>query len=119
MGEKRASVPGAADRSFAAHPETGSAGRPAEQLLDTSALALGRTARATVAGSHRDSLLAGRKGRAVVDIAPGGNGCADTLGDDPLDDHPAWYTLVRPVLGRPGCAFRCWSRASLCPLRAA
>src|SRR5271170_5038891 len=71
-----------------------SPGRPAEQLLDTSALALGRTARAAVAGSHHHSLLARRRGRAVVDIAPGGNRGADTLGDDLLDDHDALASLV-------------------------
>ena len=74
-------------------PETGSAGRPPEQLLDTSALALGRTARAAVAGSHRDGLLAGRRGRAIVDIALGGDRCADTLGDDSLDDHDAFASF--------------------------
>ena len=71
-----------------------SAGRPPEQLVDTSALALSRTARAAVAGSHRDSLLAGRRGRAIVDIALGGNRCAGTLGDDPLDDHDAFASFV-------------------------
>ena len=39
----------------------------------SSYLRLGRTARAAVAGSHHDSLLARRRGRAVVDIALGGN----------------------------------------------
>jgi hypothetical protein len=73
-------------------PWTGAplAGRPAEQLLDTPALALGRSARTAVADGHRDSLLAGRRGRAVIDIALGGYSCADTLGDDPLDDHDAF-----------------------------
>ena len=73
-------------------PWTGAplAGRPAEQLLDTPALALGRPARTAVADGHRDSLFAGRRGRAVVDIALGGHSCADTLGDDPLDDHDAF-----------------------------
>lgn len=47
-----------------------------------------------VAGSHRDSLLAGRRGRAVVDVATGGNRCADTLSDDPLDDHDALTSFV-------------------------
>jgi hypothetical protein len=75
-------------------PGNRSPGRPAEQLLDTSALALGRAARAAVAGSHRHSLLARRRGRAVVDIAPGGNRGADTLGDDLLDDHDALASLV-------------------------
>ena len=71
-----------------------SAGRPPEQFLDTPALALGRTARAAVAGSHHDSLLARRKGRALVDIALGGNRCADTLGDHPLDDHDVFAPFV-------------------------
>jgi hypothetical protein len=79
---------------FAAHPETGSAARTPEQLLDAPALAFGRTARAAVPDSHRDGLLARRKGRAVVDIASGGNRCADTLGDDLLDDHDAVTSLA-------------------------
>jgi hypothetical protein len=62
---------------------------PPGQLLDTPALALGRTARAAVPDSHRDSLLARRRRRAVVDVARGGNRCADTLGDNLLDDHDA------------------------------
>ena len=105
-------VPGAAARSFAAHPETGLAGRPPEQPLDPAALALGRTARATVPGSHRNSLLTGRWGRAVVDVARGGNRCADTLGDDLLDDHERVHVLrraaaphhrpVRHARARPG-----------------
>lgn len=65
-----------------------------EQLLDAPALALGRTARAAVPDSHRDSLLAGRRGRAVVDVARGGSRCADTLGDDLLDDHDAFTSLA-------------------------
>jgi hypothetical protein len=72
-----------------AHPETGSAGRPPEQPL-----AFSRTARTAVADSHRHSLLAGRRGRTVVDIAPSGNGCADTLGDDLLDDHDAFTSFA-------------------------
>jgi len=80
--------------SGAAHSETGSAGRTPEQLLDTPALALGRTARAAVAGSHHDSLLARRRGRAVVDIAPGGNRCAGALGDHPLDHHDVFASFV-------------------------
>src|SRR4029077_17548690 len=72
----------------------GSAGGPPEQLLDTPALALGRTARRAGPGSHRDSLLAGRRGRAVVDVAPGGNRCADTLGDDLPDDYDAFTSLA-------------------------
>jgi hypothetical protein len=68
--------------------------RPPEQLLDTSALALGRAARAAVAGRHHDSRLTGRRGRAVVDIALGGNRCAGPLGDDPLDDHDAFASFV-------------------------
>jgi hypothetical protein len=91
--QKRASVPRAV-RSWQRTRETGSAGRPAEQLLDTSALALGRASRAAVAGSHRDGLLAGRRGRAVVDIALGGNRGAGPLGDDPLDDHDALASFV-------------------------
>lgn len=75
-------------------PGTGSAGRPPEQLVDTSALTLGRTARAAVAGSRRDSLLAGRRGRAIVDVALKGNRCTGTLGDDPLDDHDALASFV-------------------------
>src|SRR4029077_20940696 len=75
-------------------PGTGSAGRPPEQLLDAPALALGRTARAPVPGRHRNSLLAGRRRRAVVDVALSGNGCADTLGDDLPDDHDAFTSLT-------------------------
>ena len=45
--------------------------------------------------------------------------CQRRAGRGATGADPAWYTLVRPVLGRPGRAFRCWSRASLCPLRAA
>jgi hypothetical protein len=71
----------------------GSAGRPPEQSLDAPALALGWTARAAVPDSHRDGLLAGRRGRAVVDVARGGSRCADTLGDDLLDDHDAVTSL--------------------------
>ena len=91
--QTRAPASGEADRSARA-PETGSAGRPPEQPLDAPALAFSRTARAAVADSHRHSLLAGQRGRAVVDIAPSGNGCADTLGDDLLDDHDAFASFV-------------------------
>jgi AcrR family transcriptional regulator len=78
---------------------TGSAGRPPEELLDTAAVALGRTARAAGPGSHRDGLLAGRRGRAVVDVARGGSRCADTLGDDLLDDHDAFtFFAAQPHL---------------------
>ena len=94
LAAEAASVPGAAVRSFAAHRETASPGRPPEQLLDTPALALGWTARAAVAGSHRDGLLAGRRGRAIVDITLDGNRCAGTFGDDPLDDHDAFASFV-------------------------
>src|ERR1035438_3235962 len=94
MRQRRTSVPGAAVPVFAANPETGSAGRPPEQLVDTAALALGRTTRAAIAGRHRESLLAGRSGRAVVDIALGGHRCAGALGDDPLDDHDAFASFV-------------------------
>ena len=73
---------------------TGSAGRPPEQLLDTPALALGRAARAAVPDSYRDSLLMGRRGRAVVDVACGGNRCADTLGDNLLDNHDAFTSFA-------------------------
>ena len=79
---------------FAAHPETGSAGRPPEQLLDTPALTLGRTTRAAVTDGDRHSLLARRKRRAVVDVARGGNRCADPLGDDLLDDHDAFMSIA-------------------------
>jgi hypothetical protein len=72
----------------------GSAGWPPEQLLDTPALALGRTARAAVTDSHRDRLLARRRGRAIVDITFGGDRSAGPLGDDPLDDHDALASLV-------------------------
>src|SRR5579862_870211 len=75
-------------------PVNRSAGRPPEQLLDTAALTLSRTARAAVAGSHHDGLLARRRGRAVVDIALGGNRCAGTLGDHPLDDHDVFAPFV-------------------------
>src|SRR5947207_9816396 len=75
-------------------PLSGLAGRPPEQLLDTPALTLGWTARTAVPDSHRDSLLARRKGRAVVDVAPGGSRRADTLGDDLLDDHDAFTSLA-------------------------
>jgi hypothetical protein len=74
--------------------KTGSAGPAPEEFLDTPALPLGRTARAAVPGSHRDSLLAGRRGRAVVEVARGGSRCADTLGDDLLDDHDAFPSLA-------------------------
>ena len=70
------------------------AGRPSDQLVDTAALALGRTARAAVPGRRRDSLLTGRRGRAVVGVARGGSRCADTLGDDLLDDHDAFSSLA-------------------------
>src|SRR6185437_7434741 len=70
------------------------AGRPSDQLVDTAALALGRTARAAVPDRCRDSLLTGRWGRAVVGVARGGSRCADTLGDDPLDDHDAFSSLA-------------------------
>jgi hypothetical protein len=76
-----------------AHPETGSTGRPPEQLLDTAALSLGRTARAAVTDSHRSHLLAGRRRRAIVDITLSGNRCADTLSDDPLDHHDAFASF--------------------------
>jgi hypothetical protein len=89
-GHPRRLIPGQDRR----HPDSESAGRPPEQLLDTSALALGRTARAAVADSHRDGFLAGRRGRTVVDIAPGGNRCAGPLGDDLLDDHDAFAFFV-------------------------
>jgi hypothetical protein len=77
-----------------ARQEPGSAGRAPEQLLDTAAIALGRTARAAVPGSHRDSLLAGRRRRAVVDVARRGDCRADTLGNDLLDDHDAFTFLA-------------------------
>jgi hypothetical protein len=78
---------------------TRSAGPATEELLDTPALPLGRTARAAVPGSHRDSLLAGWRGRAVVDVARGGSRCADTLGDDLLDDHDAFtFPAAQPHL---------------------
>ncbi len=69
------------------YPWAGSAGRPPEELVDTSALSLGRAARTAIAHSHRDDLLAWRRGRAIVDIALSGNRCTDTLADDPLHDH--------------------------------
>jgi hypothetical protein len=68
-------------------PGEGSAGRPPEQLVDTSALSLGRTALAAVADSHRDDLLARRHRRAMVDITFGGHRCTNPLADDPLHDH--------------------------------
>src|SRR3981081_2562924 len=71
-----------------------SAGRPPEQLLDTAALALGRTARAALADSDRDNLLARRRGRAGVDVALGGNRGAGPLGDAPRHDHDAFATSV-------------------------
>src|ERR1035438_1513648 len=86
-------LPGAAVRSWQ-RSGTSSAGRPPEQLLDSTALALGRTPRAAVARSHRDSLLAWWRGRAVVDVALGGNRCAGTFGDDPQDDHDAFASLL-------------------------
>src|SRR5262249_10196805 len=92
-GERCTQRPAAAP-VFAAHTETGSASRPPEQLLDTSALALGRTASAAVPGSHRASLLAGRRRRAVVDVARGGHGCADTLGDNLLGDRAPFTSFV-------------------------
>src|SRR5271166_1515121 len=76
-----------------------SARRPAEQLVDAAAFALGRTARAALAGRYRDPLLAGRRGRAVVDVALGGHRCAGPLGDDPRDDHDALASfLAQPHL---------------------
>jgi len=75
-------------------PGPGSAGRPPEQLLDTAALAFGRTACASIASSHRDSFLARRSGRAVVGIALGGSRCADAPGNDPQDDHDAFASLL-------------------------
>jgi hypothetical protein len=93
LRHKRAFVPGAAVRS-SQRAGNRSPGRPPEQLLDTPALALGRAARAAVAGSHHDSFLAGRRGRAVVDITLSGNRGGDTLGDDPLDDHDAIASFV-------------------------
>ena len=76
-----------------------SGGRTPEQLLDTAAFALGRTARAAIADSHRDSLLPWRRGRAVVDVALGGNSCADPFGDDPHDHHDALESpLAQPHL---------------------
>src|ERR1035438_2091255 len=86
-------LPGAAVRS-SQRSGTSSAGRPPEQLLDSTALALGRTPRTAVARSHRDSLLAWWRGRAVVDVALGGNRCAGTFGDDPQDDHDAFASLL-------------------------
>jgi hypothetical protein len=80
--------------SSPAQTETGSVGRPPEQLLDAPALALGRTARAAVPDSHRDSLLAGRRGRAVVDVARGGSRRANTPDDDLLHDHDAFTSLA-------------------------
>jgi hypothetical protein len=76
-------------------PGNRSASRPPEQLVDTPALTFGRTARAAVAGSHHGSLLARRRGRAVVDIALSGNRCADTLRDHPLDDHDVFASFVK------------------------
>ncbi len=84
---------------FAAHPRAGSASRPPEQLADAPALALGRTARAAVADSHRDSLLARRRERAGADVARGGSRRADPLGDDLLDDHdPVTFLAAQPDL---------------------
>src|ERR1035441_1602891 len=85
--------PGAAVRS-SQRSGTSSAGWPPGQLLDSTALALGRTPRAAVARSHRDSLLAWWKGRTVVDVALGGSRCAGTFGDDPQDDHDAFASLL-------------------------
>ena len=84
------------------HPEAGSAGRPPEQLVDAAALAFGRTARAAVPGRHRNSLLARRRWRAVVDVACGGNRCADALGDDLLDDHDAFTCFAAQPRLVPG-----------------
>src|SRR5215470_2871378 len=75
-------------------PGNRSAGPPPEELLDAAALALGRTARAAVPYSHRDSLLARWRGRAVVGVARGGSRCADPLGNDLVDDHDAVTSLA-------------------------
>ena len=48
--------PAAQQSGLRSAPGIGSAGRPPEQLLDTSALSLGRTARTAIADSHRDGL---------------------------------------------------------------
>src|SRR5450755_217208 len=66
-----------------------SARRPPEQALGTAAVALGRTARATVPGRCCGLLLTGRRGRAVVDVALGGHGSAGPFGDDPRDLYDA------------------------------
>ena len=71
-----------------------SAGRTPEQFVDTAAFALGRTACAAVASSHRDDLLAGRRRRAIVDIALGGSRGAGPLGDHPHDDHDAFAAVL-------------------------
>jgi len=76
-----------------------SAGRTPEQFVDTAAFALGRPARTPVTSSHRDRLLARRRGRTVVDEALGGHRCASPLGDHPDDDHdPFASVLAQPHL---------------------
>ena len=74
-----------------------SAGRTPEQFVDIAALALSRTARAALASSHHDDFLAGRRGRAIVDIALRGDRRAGPLGDHPHDDHDA----LAAVLAQP------------------
>ena len=71
-----------------------SAGCPSEQLVDAAAFTLGRSARAAFADGHRDGCLAWRRRRAVVDVALGGHGRADSSADDLRDDHYAFASVV-------------------------
>jgi len=84
MPQATTSCPGAAARSSQRTRKTGSAGRAPEQLLDTPALALGRTARAAGPGQPTGTASwRGGGGGLFVDVARGGNRCADTFGDGP------------------------------------
>ncbi|ETK34583.1 hypothetical protein MPTA5024_18840 [Microbispora sp. ATCC PTA-5024] len=68
--------------------------RAPEQLVDAAALAFGGTSRATSPNGHRHGFLVRRRRRALVDVALGGHGGADALGDDAGDDHNALAPLV-------------------------
>ena len=73
---------------------TSSAGCPSEQLVDAAAFTLGRPTRAAFADGYREDRLAWRRGRAVVDVALGGHGRADSSADDLRDDHYAFASVV-------------------------
>jgi hypothetical protein len=73
---------------------TGSAGCPSKQLVDAAAFTLSRPTRAAFADGHLDGCLAWWRGRAVVDVALGGHGRADSFADDLRDDHYAFASVV-------------------------